>query len=524
MLKRHALSSLFSLFAALTTACGALSPATPTPTATLTPEPSATATIALTPTRTPTLTATATATVTATPTDPPTVTPTPTITPTPVNTPQPVVSFTYDNWERVEFSDTLLTSLVTNPYIAFINQNNRDTVGDVRTPQPGRDVQTLYYVSPGVTNLIPIVEMNVSTGTQIFLAPSGDVFAYFRSDTPATTGLYVVDLAQQFSGRMLPIPSLIQRGIPTTPVWSPDGSRMAIALATGYDMDVFTVGRDGTNPVPIVQSGSYEFFPAWSPDGRYISFVSDAAACPTWRPGELNTCDSTGQAPPVGGTLYVIELETGAVAALSAQFITEPPRWINATQIVYASGDPLLGDAERSLWIVDINERIPRQVVSVNGVDTPIKLSEAWSADGGLVLYQAANTSTEIVLSAAGGEEIGRITDLSFSRFGMSADWSPDGTRVAIGGVGGQCPFGIVVYRNDLELIARGNPPPSMCDPTYSPDGRFLAFVGINPRVDGRKDVYYATRDGFGASNVSASLRGQIELLGWVGAQPQPGR
>jgi Tol biopolymer transport system component len=378
-------------------------------------------------------------------------------------------------------------------------------------------VQTLYYLSPGVTALIPVLEMDAATGTRIYPAPTGDVFAYFRQDAPGTTGLYIVDLAIRFSGRVLPIDSMVQRGFLNEPSWAPDGSRMAIALATGYDMDIYTVGRDGTNPTPIVRSGAYEFFPAWSPDGQYIAFVSDSATCPSWVPGEPGTCDGTGMPAPRGGQLYIVEVATGALTRLSDAFITEPPRWVNARQIAFASGEPALGDPGRSIWLVDIFERQPREFRLAFG-DTPIKLAESWSPGGSQVIYQAADGQTEIVLANADGSEVGRLGGFVFARYGMAVSWSPDGTRLAVGGVGGQCPYGVVVLRNTAEIIAQANPPPSMCDPIYSPDGRFIAFVGINPRIDGRKDVYYANNNGFGAQNATASLRGQIELLGWVGA------
>ena len=510
---------LVAVLLAFLTGCQALSAPTPTPTPSATPTETATATLTLTPTSSPTATATATVTPTATVTDIPSPTPTETISPTPSNTPGPVAVFTYDNWERVAFSDDLLGRLVNTPFIAFINQNNRETVGDVRTPQPDTGLQTLYYVAPGVTGLVPILEMSDTTGGQVFMAPSGDVFAYLRQDTPSLAGLYIVDLVSDFSGRVLPLETLVQRGFVSEPVWAPDGSRLAITLATAYDLDIYTIRRDGTNPTPIVRSGAYEFFPAWSPDGRYLAFVSDVGICRSWIPGDVDTCDGTEAPPPTAGTLFVIELATGQVTPLATQLISEPPRWINDRQIVFASGQPALGDPERSLWIVDITERIPRQFTLVDGRDDPLKLAEVWSPDGRFVLYQAAGASTEIVLATSSGDEVGRLDALAFPRFGMAAAWSPDGTRLAVGGVGGQCPYGVVVLRETLEFVARGNPPPSMCDPVYSPDGRFIAFIGINPRVDGRRDVYFANSNGFGAQNVTASLRGQIELLGWVGAR-----
>jgi hypothetical protein len=69
---------------------------------------------------------------------------------------------------------------------------------------------------------------------------------------------------------------------------------------------------------------------------------------------------------------------------------------------------------------------------------------------------------------------------------------------------------------NALGFVARGNPPPSMCDPVFSPNGAFVAFTGINPRVDGRVDIYTANFNGFGAVNLTVDLQGQIQLLGWV--------
>ena len=133
--------------------------------------------------------------------------------------------------------------------------------------------------------------------------------------------------------------------------------------------------------------------------------------------------------------------------------------------------------------------------------------------------FRPPDSTTDIVLATVNGVELGRISDLTFTRYGMTAAWSPDGTHVAIGGIRGQCPYGVVVVDNSLKSIARSNPPPTMCDPVYSPDSRFLAFSGINPKVDGRTDIYVANPNGLSLVNLTGSLRGQIDLLGWVGGR-----
>ncbi len=495
-----------------TAACQALAAPTPTATPTITASPTSTATpTPVPPTPTPTVTPSPTATSTATST--------PTITPTPSITPQPTVGFVFDNWQRITVEGNIIQSLQT-PLIAFVNQNDRDGIGDRRTPQPATGLQTLYFVPPtNSAGRVAVLQLPSTTGNQIFISRNGRALAYFLQDPEnQRTGLYVLDLNNRISGRILPVTSLVQRGFVNKPAWSPDGQRLAIALATGYDIDIFTIGTDGSNLQNITRAGSYDFWPAWSPDGRYLSFVSDRAVCPSWIPGDAEACDALTTAPPTGGNLYLLDLTSGEIRQLSDVWITEPPRWLNESQIVFSSGDPALGDPERRLFIASTTTMQSREVKLADGSDTPIRLSESWSPDGTAVVYQSAGTSTtEIIAARIDGTLIGRTSELTFARFGMRAAWAVDGSRIAIGGVNGQCPYGARVLNREMNFITRGSPPPSMCDPTYSPNGQWLAFTGVNPQIDGRVDIYVANPNGTGAVNLTGSLRGSILLLGWFG-------
>ncbi len=506
-----------ALLLLLSAACNALSAPTPTPAPTDTPIP-ATDTPTFTPSPIP---ATDMPTFTPSPTLTPTVTDTPTPIPTPTNTPGPTTDFAYENWQTLDLPADISTRLQSS-MLAFINTNNR--TGSNATPQPGNNIETLYYVPPTNSALrVEILQLDASTGDQIFIAPTGDAVAYLKPNgTNSTAGLYIADFRVPgggLSARVLPIRTLTQRNLYNPPSWAPDGSRMAIALATGYDIDIYTIGRDGSSPTDVTPQGSYDFWPVWSPDGANIAFVSDRAQCPSWIPGDPLTCDGTGAQPPQGGGVYVLNVATNQVRQISDQFVTEPPRWSNPRTIVYASGDPLLGDNQRALWATDVITGESQQITLTSG-DVPLKLAESWSPDGQEVVFQAAgSTSTNIVLSQLNGTPLGTISNLPFARYGMVAAWSPDGRHIALGGVNGQCPYGVIVVDNSLNTIAQSNPPPTVCEPTYSPDGRFLAFTGINPYIDGRTDVYVANPNGLGVVNLTGSLRGQIKLLGWVGGQ-----
>lgn len=503
---------LAALCAAGCTGLGAPTP-TPPPTA----EPTAT----LTPTETPTPTITPTATDTPAPTQTPTITPTATLTPLPTSTPLPETNFIYDNWSFIA-APAGLASQLQSPQIAFLNTNNRDAIGDPRTPQPGTNQETLFYVSPNGGAPTTVLTMTAQTGDQVWIAPSGNAIAYIRIENSlGVDGLYLIDLTLDtpINGRVLAQTSLLVRGIVSEPAWAPDGSRIALALETGYNIDIFTIGRDGSRPTNETNHGSNDFWPAWSPDGSQLAFVSDRALCPTWTPGQPGSCDGSANPPPPGGYVYVLNFLTGETRQISEQWVQEPPVWVNPRQISYASGEPAFGDPERTLWIADVITGETREL-RVQGADNPIKLAESWSPNGRQVAYQAAGAlNNELVLANIDGTVTGIVADLNFTRYGVALAWSPDGANLAVGGVGGQCPYGINVLNNRFEPVARGNPPPSMCEPTYSPNGNLLAFTGVNPRIDGRVDIYVANANGYGAQNLTANLRGQIKMLGWVGGR-----
>jgi hypothetical protein len=495
--------------------CSALNPqptATPTPSETPLPSATYTATASATPTATNTPTATATSTSTETPT----VTFTPSITPTSTITAQPTVGFMFDNWSRVDVSEEIRNGLE-NAVIVFANTNDQTSITNLATASPENTQEIVYFVSPGNPgSRVPVMTIDAVTANQIYFSANGLAVVYQRRD-----GLYMLNLQLGLGGRIAGLTNLTQRGITSAPSWNPTGTQLAVALEVGYSLDLFLYDNQGAGRTNITNSGSFEFYPVWSPDGRYLAFVSDRATCPSWIPGEANACDPLTQPTPLGGNVFLMEMETGIITQLGDVFTTEPPKWISNRQIVIAGGDQSdLLNPTRTLWLADTDRFTPRQVI-LPGDENAQYLSDTWSPDGGAVLVQRVTaTSTDLILMTSGGQLIRERNDeLNFPRFGMSADWSPIGDRVAIGGVNGACPYGVRVIEPNFELIATGNPPPSMCNPTYSPNGAFLAFTGINPRVDGRVDVYSASGNGFDASNLTADLRGQMIFLGWVGGQ-----
>ncbi len=508
-------------FCLLLSGCSAFSqPPSATPTATATHSPTALPSPSDTPAPTFTATASPTPSASPLPSNTPTTTPSATPSATPSVTPMLVPGFVFDNWDMLELPDSIKDG-IGSPLIAYISSNNRVSVANLATAQPFTGIQTLYFASPTRAHgRLPILEITSDERMQVFLAPGGGALAYIkRVGDPRSDGLYVLDLASGFSARTLPGSNpLVQRGLYTEPSWAPDGESLALAIATAYDIDIYLYPKEGSGRRNITEHGAYDLWPRWSPDGRAIAFVSDRALCPSWIPGEAGFCDILTEAPPIGGHVYLYDTGSGDTRRLSDAFVSEAPYWIDGSQLAFASGDPFdLLNPQRRIWITNVDTGAAREVSLPGSPSTASYLSEAWSPNGDAVLVQVADSDIRAVLLDAEGGLIGEDDALDFPRFSMSASWAADGALIAIGGASGQCPFGVRVKDSGFGNVARGSPPPTMCDPQYSPKGDFLAFSGVNPRVDGRNDIYVANKNGFGAVSLTADLRGQVELIGWVG-------
>jgi TolB protein len=428
----------------------------------------------------------------------------------------------YDNLELIDvpatFSDGIDGSL-----IVYTVTNDSESITNLSTAQPGTNVEVLYYGSPTSSlNRTAIAQFDASaTGGFVFPAQQGNAVAYFANRGGLTSpGLYILDIEFGLRQRILAVDSLVLRGIETRPVWSPDGNLLAVTRETGFDLDIFIFNRQTSIWENLTQSGSYDLWPAFSPDGRFLAFVSDRNICPTWIPGQTGACD-----PDVdlfdGGHIFTYNLETGELNQLTDQITTEPPYWINNRQIAFSGGNQFdILSQTRTLWQADVVTGQSRQVNYTSGTQLPFLLTEIWSPAGNRVIFQSAGDNTNIVITDASGSQLVIVDQASFARFSMRASWSPDGSRLVIGGFGGQCPTGtIVLDGSTFDTVTRRNPPPSVCNPMFSPDGQYIAFEGINPQTtgDGRTDIYVTNPNGVGNTNITGDLGGSVELIGWVG-------
>ncbi len=225
--------------------------------------------------------------------------------------------------------------------------------------------------------------------------------AYVRSGVPI--------VVQDLSGNRAMIPGS-EYGTNMTPAFAPDGRHLAWAHGTEAGTDIYLSeahgsGRDATDwanagtPQPLTAGrGSSNLSPVYSPDGSRIAFVSDRArsaqlyvmnadgtgqevlarfdfgatgttSAPSWSP------DGTAIAfhREVAGTpqVFVLDVATRAVRQLTGSSRNEDPSWApDSRHLVFVSSRT----GVRELWVLDVETGRLRQLTRIGDARLP-----AWS-------------------------------------------------------------------------------------------------------------------------------------------------
>jgi len=116
-------------------------------------------------------------------------------------------------------------------------------------------------------------------GTGFRCAPNSNRVAYFGAGAVANQQLIVCDL----DGASDPVPVCDLEGTPYALAWSPDGSRIAVAVylrdrssetrAAAQGAAIYTVPAQGGEKT-LVYSGASQTYPSWLPDGKSLCFVA----------------------------------------------------------------------------------------------------------------------------------------------------------------------------------------------------------------------------------------------------------
>ena len=230
------------------------------------------------------------------------------------------------------------------------------------------------------------------------------------------------------------------------PRWSPDESQIVFVRQDVEGFHLIVTGADGLNEVVVASSplvytpNSIRQIPVWSPGGRTIGFVgSDERGDPA--------------VPYSDSAIFTVAPDGTNLRRLTAS-VSHPAWSPDGAQIAFAKPD---GDAV-SLFAMAADGSDVRRVAAIDGWhlsgtdwlghDEPqpaqawIKLVE-WSPDGSMILYTCG---TAVCVVTPDGKRVGRSPTrlrwplaaqserwVVLSRAEVSAAWSPDSTRIAVG-------------------------------------------------------------------------------------------
>lgn len=140
----------------------------------------------------------------------------------------------------------------------------------------------VYLVNSDGTGLVQLTNTGAGvSNSDPAWSPDGQRLA-FASNRGGSWAIYIMDadgsnVVQRTSG-----------GSDNQPTWSPDGQQLAftglnpIGTSTSgsgsWDVYVMSADDDGTSPIDVTDDQGQELYPAWSPDGTRVAFVSDRTA------------------------------------------------------------------------------------------------------------------------------------------------------------------------------------------------------------------------------------------------------
>jgi len=205
--------------------------------------------------------------------------------------------------------------------------------------------------------------------------------------------------------------------------WSPDGSQIAFAAASGGQPRValYVMNKDASGVTRLTSDveSDWEYYPSWSQDGSKIAFSGEPAA---------------------SGEIWVIGSDGTGLTQLTdhPEYSSTQPSWSpDGSKIAYFHSTHWgwMNDSDDRIYVMnadgtDVTPLTPPQPTCPSGAIQQHDSDPVWSPDGSRILFARLSGcetwaySSIFVVNADGTDAVELV------RGSWNADWSPDGTRI----------------------------------------------------------------------------------------------
>ena len=255
---------------------------------------------------------------------------------------------------------------------------------------------------------------------------------------------------------------------------------------TGHK-ELYVMDYDGDSPKRLTDDKSIDLLPRFSPDGRRLAYTS-------YKDGNPD--------------LFLLDLETGRAVTASDE------QGLNIAGGFSPDGTRLLMTLSRgkspNLYVKDLASGSVERLTSHFGADS----TPTFSPDARQVAFISDRSGNpQIFVLDLTTKKVRRLSNLNWCD---SPAWSPTGEWIAFAGRANRKDkmdvFLVDVTGAQLRQLTHGEG--SNEDPTWSPDGRLLAFSSTR---EGRAQIYVMDADG-SAPRRAADVPGASSTPHWSGA------
>src|SRR6202166_1277336 len=254
--------------------------------------------------------------------------------------------------------------------------------------------------------------------------------------------------------------------------YSPDGKKVAFVSNMSGRNNLWLVPSEGGWPMQLTVSDERQGQPTWSPDVKWIAYISDYDGDEQW-------------------DIFLVSPKTGQVVNLTntREIAEESPAWSpDGRYLAY-----MVKPKTSSVFEIDVYDTVMRDVkhLTTGTAKDRMNVAPIWSKDGKFIVYtqeQSKGTDSNVFLVEVATAQSTLLTPHDGERTYSASDVSPDGKSVLITSNAGDGydNVGLLdIASKKIRWLTQDKW--EISGESFSPDGKYLTYTA---NVDGNTDIY----------------------------------